>query len=103
MYNLNSEDGVSAGLITWIIFIVVFFLLGIPAVFTIFLGFCGALAVGTIIAYWRAEEAEEGKKPSATEESPIRPTRGLVGQLPVPGWSRLSSSFKGKPPKRIGK
>lgn len=104
MYRLNSEDGISSGLIIWIAFIIIFFLLGIPAVLSVVFGLCSGVAVGMIVAYATAEKIDEVKESSVTEESPIQPVRRLVERLPVSKWrQRFSAPLKGKPPRRIGR
>lgn len=105
MYKLNSEDGTSAGLVVWIFFVLVFFVLGVPAVLSIFLGLLGGIAVGTIIAYTRAKKQDdEAPKPEQPRPDAIRPVRRIVDQLPVSRWrSRVASPFRSKPTRRIGR
>ena len=100
MYKLNSEDGFSGGLITWGLCILVFALLGVPAVLSILVGLAGGVAVGAIIAYWRAEKSDEAAKPVVEEPEVIQPVRRLV-QLPQ--RIRMPRVLRSKSPKRIGK
>ncbi|WP_416675565.1 hypothetical protein [Egbenema bharatensis] len=104
MYKLNSEDAVAAGLTAWLIFVVVLFLLGTPAVLSILLGLFAGFATGRIIAYTRAEKLDDAPK---AEDKPnvIQPVQRFVGRIPV--FTKLrpdrASVFRGKPPKRIGR
>jgi hypothetical protein len=102
MYKLNSEDAVSAGLTTWLIFVVVLFLLGTPAVLSILLGLLAGFATGRIIAYTRAEKLDDVPK---VEEKPsvIQPVQRFVGQIPFKLRPNRASVFRSKPPRRIGR
>jgi hypothetical protein len=104
MYKLNSEDGTLAGLLVWLVFVLVFYLLGTPAVLSILLGLFGGIATGVIIAYARAEKVEDEPKIQTEQSDAIRPVRRLVDQLPVSRLRpRVPSPFRSKPPRRIGK
>lgn len=81
MYKLESEEGFSGGLITWGIFVLLFALLGVPAVLCIVLGAVGGAAVWLMIAYWRAEKSDAPPKP-ADESDAIRPVRRLIQRFP---------------------
>lgn len=67
------DDGFTAALKLWLIFLVVFFLLGYPAVFSIMLGAIAALAGKTIVTYWTTRDQTPPKAPTVeqTEEGPM--------------------------------
>jgi hypothetical protein len=84
MYRLESEEGFSGGLITWGIFVLFLWLVGVPAVLCILLGAFAGAAVWLIIAFWRAEKSDEEPR-SRDDDSPIRPVRRLIQRLPGSG------------------
>jgi hypothetical protein len=81
MYRLESEEGFSGGLITWGIFVLFLWLVGVPAVLCILLGAFAGAAVWLIIAFWRAEKSDEPPR-KREEDSAIRPVRRLIQRLP---------------------
>jgi hypothetical protein len=104
MYKLNSDDGTLAGLFTWAVFVLVFFLLGTPAVLSILLGLLGGIAVGTMIAYARAEKLDDEPKAQEPKSDAIRPVQRIVNQLPVSRFRpKLPSPLRPKSPRRIGR
>jgi xanthine/uracil permease len=104
VYRLEDEDGVSAGLTVWLIFVVVLFLIGTPAVLSILLGLFGGFAAGWIIACVRADKLDDAPKTEQDKPSVIQPVQKLVDRIPV---FRLRPKrvalFRSKPPRRIGK
>lgn len=96
MYRFRSEDGVPGALIIWAVFIILFWIMGVPALLSILLGTFGGIAVGFLLIYWRAEE-DTVVAVEKTDDSPIRPMRRLIERFPLSSgfaWNRT-------PPKRI--
>jgi hypothetical protein len=88
MYRLASEAGFQAGLRVWIVFLVVFWILGTRAEISIFLGAIAGLAVRTIVAYSKAQKVPEDVSIPAPVPSDNLFTRvgdRLVGRIRRPG------------------
>ncbi|HEY9664308.1 MAG TPA: hypothetical protein V6C65_38175 [Allocoleopsis sp.] len=102
-FKFETEEGSQGGLVTWGVLIVIFALLGVPALLSILLGGIGGIAVGTLIAYWRAEKLPPDPTQPKQDEDAIKPVKRLIERLPVPAWRvRPPSPFRPKPPRRIG-
>lgn len=87
MYN----DGVTAGLKVWLIGLGVFFVLGYPAIFAVFLGAVAGAAVCLIVTYRQMKAMPPPKDLEATRQA----------QLPKGfrrfGWRRLANAQDDRP------
>ncbi|WAL60364.1 hypothetical protein [Thermocoleostomius sinensis] len=99
MYKLESEEGFFGGIIIWGIFVLLLWLVGIPAVLCILLGGFAGAAVWLIIAFWRAQKSDDPPK-KREEDSAIRPVRRLIQRFPGVGFG--DGSVQGsRAPQRI--
>jgi len=96
MYRFRSEDGVPGGLIIWAVFIILFWVLGVPALLSILLGTFGGFAVAFLLIYWRAEK-DDAVAVEKVDESPIRPMSRLIERFPFSGGFGLNRT----PPQRL--
>ena len=53
-----ADKAIPAGLKVWLIFLLSFYFLGLPAVFSILYGFVGGVAGGWIFAWWHTAGGE---------------------------------------------
>ncbi|NET33180.1 MAG: hypothetical protein F6K19_14370 [Cyanothece sp. SIO1E1] len=78
---------VTEGLKLWLIFLIVFFLLGYPVLMGIGFGAIGGLAGGWVMAQWTTRQLPLSSKPDAGK-SPLKGFRGRLQQ-----W-RVNSALK---------
>jgi xanthine/uracil permease len=102
MYKYDSEKGFSAGLMMWLLCIVILFCLGIQPIISVLFGAAAGAATWLIVAYWHFEPIppEEGKK------SVDEPTSSIFSRLRLPsalssGKGKIPNPLARKPRKRI--
>ncbi|NJO42146.1 MAG: hypothetical protein HC769_25340 [Cyanobacteria bacterium CRU_2_1] len=100
-FKLKSDEGFPVGLGTWVLFILIFWGLGLPATLMILLGAIAGAAVWLIVSYLRADKIEE-EKPEEPPEA-LKPVDQWFNQLRLPGFtSRLPNLVRRKPIRRLG-
>ncbi|NEO74625.1 hypothetical protein [Moorena sp. SIO3H5] len=59
--NLTSSEGIEAGLKYWLLFMLVFVLVGYPPSISIFVGGIGGIAGGVMINWWKSTGETKAK------------------------------------------
>ena len=78
-----ADKAIPAGLKVWLIFLISFYLLGLPVILSILFGFMGGVAGGWIFAWWQTAGGEPLETRS-TEETEQTNRRASQSRFRVP-------------------
>jgi uncharacterized membrane protein len=71
MFNPNEHEWLAVTFQLWIVFLVIFFVLGYPPLFCIFLGLIGGMAGGLVVAYVKGVD-QAPPETTTQRQSPLK-------------------------------